>query len=453
MGLVVKARHLGLDEEVAIKLLRDDVTIDDETIQRFLREAQAAVRLKSEHVCRITDVGRLENGKPYMIMEYLQGHDIGQMVDQQGGLHPHLAVDLLIQACDAIAEAHSLGIIHRDIKPSNLFVTFRPDGSAILKVLDFGISKSANQDLSLTQTQSMLGTPAYMSPEQMRSARKVDNRTDIWSLGSVLYEAVEGHLPFFAESFSEMCVKVAVDNPETMVRMPPELQPIVLKCLAKNPDHRYASVAELAVDLAKYARDPQSARTLVDRMLRLHHRSTGGSGIGIQPYASTSMASAPVAASPHLTVDEPPRKNSRAWIAIPVVIFLAIGGIVVGALLTGGSNEQQAADGSGSSSAPLIVPTAASGSGSGSGSDSVAASGSDSDSGSGSGSDAVAGSGSAMPPTNAAGTRRPPVVIGNKGTTASTNVTTPPPSKDAGSAAGSASKTPCDPFGNRVNCK
>ena len=275
MGLVVKAWHLGLEEDVAIKLLRDDIAIADETVARFIREAQAAVKLKSEHVARITDVGTLDDGKPYMVMELLEGQDIGQLLTERGRLLPSLAIDLVIQACEALAEAHSLGIVHRDIKPTNLFLTSRPDGSLLLKVLDFGISKSpSGAELSLTQTWSLLGSPAYMSPEQMRSARHVDGRTDIWSLGTVLYEAVEGHLPFQAESFSEMCVMVAVDPPAPMTLASPALAAIITRCLAKDPGQRYANVAELGRDLARLAREPDKAQILVDRMYRMLGRGT-----------------------------------------------------------------------------------------------------------------------------------------------------------------------------------
>jgi eukaryotic-like serine/threonine-protein kinase len=273
MGLVIKAWHLGLDEEVAIKMLRDDVAIADETITRFIREAQAAAKLKSEHIARIIDVGRFGDGKPYLVMEFLEGQDVGQLIAEHGRLQPSLAIDLVIQACEALAEAHSLGIVHRDIKPTNLFLTSRPDGSVLLKILDFGISKSpSGAELSLTQTWSLLGSPAYMSPEQMRSARHVDARTDIWSLGAVLYEAIEGRRPFQAESFSEMCVMVAVDPPAPMTATPRELVSIIERCLAKSPAERYASVADLACDLACLAREPDKAQVLVDRMYRMLRR-------------------------------------------------------------------------------------------------------------------------------------------------------------------------------------
>ena len=269
MGIVYRANHLALQEEVALKVLRRDVSLDEETVMRFTREAQAAVKLKSEHVARIKDVGAFEDGLPYIVMEFLHGADLGAMVDTHGAMATPVAVDLVLQACDAIVEAHSLGIVHRDVKPTNLFVSFRPDQSAIVKVLDFGISKSANgSDMSLTQTQSMLGTPAYMSPEQMRSARAVDIRTDIWSLGTVLYELVEARRPFEAESFSEMCVKVAVDPPEPM-RLAPELAVVLGRCLEKQPADRYPHVAELMRDLAPFAGNPEAANHYVRRAYRM----------------------------------------------------------------------------------------------------------------------------------------------------------------------------------------
>ncbi len=278
MGVVVKCIHLDLNKPVAIKMLRQDVLSDRDATERFTREARAASRLKSEHVAEVVDVGVFPStGVPYMIMEFLDGHDLGQLVDERGPLQPPLAAMLMLQAAEALAEAHSRDIVHRDVKPSNLFVCWRPDGSAMVKVLDFGISKSPiGVDMKLTQTQSLLGTPAYMSPEQMRSARLVDARTDIWSLGTVFYELLEGRRPFEADSFSEMCVKVAMDPPDPMVNAPPELQAIIMRCLAKNADQRYANMAELGRDLLPHALDVHQASHLVERMQRLVTRKSGG---------------------------------------------------------------------------------------------------------------------------------------------------------------------------------
>jgi serine/threonine-protein kinase len=306
MGVVAECVHLALNERVAIKMLRQDVLGDQDAVSRFIREAQAAVKLKSEYVARVSDVGTSDNGTPYMVMEYLEGHDLGELLKQRGVLPVQWAVELMLQTAEALCEAHSLGIVHRDIKPTNLFVTWRPDGTALIKVLDFGISKSPmGTDLHLTQTQSLLGTPAYMSPEQMRSARLVDHRTDIWSLGTVFYESLEGHRPFEADSFSEMCVKVAVDPPTQMQNTPPALQQIILRCLAKAHEQRYANMAEFARDLVPFAADPHNAQTLVERMHRMLKRASfdwegNSTGVGRQalPGSIKDVSSGPVRSTP-----------------------------------------------------------------------------------------------------------------------------------------------------------
>jgi hypothetical protein len=273
MGVVTKCLHMQLGELVAIKMLRKDVLEDRDAVERFMREAQAAARLRSEYVARVIDVGRFENNVPYMIMEFLDGHDLGALLDERGTLPVPWAAEMVMQTAEALAEAHSIGIVHRDVKPTNLFVTWRPDGSALVKVLDFGIARAPlGNDLKLTQTQSLLGTPAYMSPEQMRSARLVDARSDIWSLGTVMYELIEGRRPFEAESFSEMCVKVAVDAPAPMVNAPPALQEVVMRCLAKSPEQRYANMAEFGHALCPFMRDPKTASILVERMHRMIER-------------------------------------------------------------------------------------------------------------------------------------------------------------------------------------
>src|ERR1019366_641727 len=171
MGIVVAARHEQLDQMVAIKFVRDDALDNDEAVQRFLREARAAVKLKSEHVARVLDVGKLESGAPYMVMEYLEGSDLGKVLAEQGAVDASVAADWILQACEAVAEAHAMGIVHRDLKPENLFLTNTVGGAQRIKVLDFGVSKAmggASGELSnLTRTRAMLGSPLYMAPEQM----------------------------------------------------------------------------------------------------------------------------------------------------------------------------------------------------------------------------------------------------------------------------------------------
>jgi len=268
MGLVVYAMHLQLHQPVAVKFLRADVLGNEEVVQRFLREAQTAVRLKSEHVARVIDVGSLETGAPYMVLEYLEGDDLSSFPRWQ--LAVGEIIDLVLQACEALAEAHALGITHRDIKPANLFITRRDDGTPLLKVLDFGISKITTAGSQLTATQAVMGTPAYMSPEQMRSARDVDHRCDIWSLGVVLYELLQGTSPFGGDTFASLVLQIVNDPlPKLTVRLPGDLEDIVYRCLEKDPTKRFQSIGELARALAPYAQSEAQATISVQRTRRV----------------------------------------------------------------------------------------------------------------------------------------------------------------------------------------
>jgi eukaryotic-like serine/threonine-protein kinase len=259
MGVVVAAKHLQLDQMVALKFLRHDAMRDPKIVSRFEQEARAAARLKSAHVARILDVGLLETGSPYIVMECLEGQDLSAVLRERGALEVSRACDFVIQACDAIAEAHGLGIVHRDLKPGNLFLAETSHGEQIVKVLDFGISKShgSADDLNMTCTQDVMGSPRYMSPEQMRSAKNVDGRTDIWSLGVILYQLVAGQVPFQAETLSALCFKVAMDPvpplPAVAVAIPPELDRVIRRALEKDPARRYSSAGELAYALAPFA--------------------------------------------------------------------------------------------------------------------------------------------------------------------------------------------------------
>ena len=258
MGVVVAATHLQLDERVALKFLLPDALTNPEAVERFAREARAAVKIKSEHVARVSDVGTLESGSPYMVMEYLHGEDLAAWVRRHGAMAVPEAIEFLLQACEAIAEAHALGIVHRDLKPANLFVTRRVDGSPCIKVLDFGISKltipGAAPEFGMTKTHTIMGSPLYMSPEQMSSTRSVDMRTDIWALGVILYETLTGRVPFEAETMPQLCGMILQDPPRPIHELRPDLpqalQHVVLHCLEKNRDHRFRNVAELAHALA-----------------------------------------------------------------------------------------------------------------------------------------------------------------------------------------------------------
>jgi serine/threonine-protein kinase len=274
MGVVLAATHLDLLETRALKFLSEAALEDAESVERFLREARAASRLKSEHVARVYDVGRLPTGIPFMVMEYLEGADLGAMLKSSGRLSIPVAVSYLLQAIEGLAEAHAMGIVHRDLKPANLFLTFRPDGTDCVKVLDFGISKikSGNaEDIDVTKTHAVLGSPHYMSPEQMESSRDVDVRSDVWSLGILLYQLVTGELPFKGRTMTEVVAVVFSKPPipptKLVPEMPVELEKVILRCLQHDMNARPQNVGELAKELAPFA--PPGHEQVVERIVRL----------------------------------------------------------------------------------------------------------------------------------------------------------------------------------------
>jgi serine/threonine-protein kinase len=269
MGVVLAARHLELGELVAIKLIGNDVQRDKIQLERFRREARAMMRIKSEHVVRTYDIGRLEDDTPFMVMEYLEGQDLTRRLQQTGPLTLHHAVDLMMEACDALAHAHCLGIVHRDLKPSNLFLVKRPDGREHLKVIDFGIAKQSNlghtgSSLSLTRTKQIVGSPQYMAPEQMSSAKSVDARADIWSLGVTLFELLTGHVPFVGKTMVSLYKDISTSEPPAIRRYRPELplavESAVCRCMQKDRERRFNSVAELGAALRPFA-SPQCTVT------------------------------------------------------------------------------------------------------------------------------------------------------------------------------------------------
>ncbi|WP_437308502.1 protein kinase domain-containing protein [Sorangium sp. So ce388] len=274
MGMVVAASHLFLPQRVAIKLLLSDES--PALVQRFLREARAAARLKGEHVVRVLDVGELESGVPYIVMEFLEGEDLSDVIRARGQLDVAEAADYVLQACVAMAEAHAAGIVHRDLKPANLFLTTAPGGAKLIKVLDFGISKEMPSGgegggASLTQTREVLGSPIYMPPEQMRSSRSVDARSDIWALGAILYRALVGRPPFEAPALAELVLQVASAEPvpPSALRsdLPLELEGVILHCLQKDPARRPQTVADLALALAPFA--PAGGQERAERAARI----------------------------------------------------------------------------------------------------------------------------------------------------------------------------------------
>ncbi len=343
MGKVFLATHVHLAERVAIKVLHREMTTRVDLVDRFLREARASVRLKTEHVVRILDADRSPDGLPYIVMEYLDGRDLLAMFRQRGPLPVGEVVDYVLQTCEAMAEAHGQALVHRDIKPANLFVTQRSDGSTLVKVLDFGISKTLDRDLQLTSSQAMLGTPAYMSPEQLRASRDVDTRTDLWSLGVVMFELLAGSQPFDAPSFGELVIQVVTQPaPPLTADVPRGIASAIARCLQRDPAARFQSVGELASAIAPFAADRAAGASAAQRVatiLRNRVQSQPALPIAQLAHASADGATTEMtsngavhAISSMSTVA--PRSSRRGWIAAGIAVT-AIAVIAVVALTTG----------------------------------------------------------------------------------------------------------------------
>ncbi|MEZ4223415.1 MAG: serine/threonine-protein kinase [Polyangiaceae bacterium] len=349
MGVVVAAHHLQLDEKVALKFLVPAALSNPQAVARFEREARAAVKIKSEHVARVIDVGKLDSGAPYMVMEFLEGGDLSDWLEQRGALPIEQAVEFVLQACEAIAEAHGLGIVHRDLKPANLFCIRRPDGLLSVKVLDFGISKltslgGSGPEMGLTTSQAVMGSPFYMSPEQMASAKDVDARTDIWALGAILFELLTKRPPFEAEALPELVLKIVQHETPWLRALRPDipegLEAAVRRCLEKDRARRFPNVAELAHALAPFA--PKRARSSVERVSRVIQASgLSSSVLALPPSTENSPASAGASTADPTTLSlgetgglgrtsgGPVKRLAPLLALLGILGLLGIGGLVV----------------------------------------------------------------------------------------------------------------------------
>jgi serine/threonine-protein kinase len=338
MGLVVSAWHLGLRQRVAIKLLlAGGGPIEEAALERFQREARAAAGIRSEHVCRVLDVGMMPSGVPYLVLEYLEGCDLADELSRRSRLPPAEAIGYVLEACEALAEAHAAGIIHRDLKPANLFLARRPNGSRCLKLLDFGVSKSlaesSIESFSLTKTSSIIGSPIYMSPEQLNSAKDVDVRTDIWALGALTYELLAGRPPFFGETIPQLVSQVLHAEPmrfaELGITVPGGLEAVLRRALMKPREMRYGSVGEFAQAIGPYA-PPDSIS--ISRILRIRPPGEGRDPLP-ETVSDSPPRKTPVSGRPPLAPSSVPdtlavakqRRSWRwAWAALALIAFAGV---------------------------------------------------------------------------------------------------------------------------------
>lgn len=347
MGVVYLAIDLELERHVAIKILLEEHAQDQGSVLRFLREAKASVKIKSEHVAHVYETGKLPSGVPYIVMEHLQGRDLAERLDSVGPLSVGEIAGFILETCEALAEAHAAGIVHRDLKPANLFLARRPDGTDVLKILDFGISKITTSSV-LTRSQTLVGSPYYMSPEQLESAQDVDVRADIWALGVIMYELCCGKRPFEGTSLAALCVTVLNAKPQPLSELlpgvAPEFEAVVSKCLQKDRDRRFQNVGELARALASLR--PDSSASSADRVAKVLENARTVPDTPRRESDPLHERSASWAQTNRETTGQQ-RKGRRFVIA--TVVLLAAGGLGVG---LGQLAKEQPPDGTAFGKAP-----------------------------------------------------------------------------------------------------
>ena len=339
MGAVYEGENTLIARRVAIKVLHGASKENEQAMARFEREAQAAGRIGSDHILEVLDLGTLEDGSRYMVMEYLDGEPLAGRIEKLGRMTPAQIATLMAQALRGLQSAHDAGIIHRDLKPDNIYIlkekAGRPD---FVKIIDFGISKFSllGSDMNMTRTGAVMGTPYYMSPEQAKGSNQVDPRSDVYAIGVIMYEALTGKVPFDGDTFNELMFKIVLSEPPSLTDVVPEIDPnfaaIVNKAMARELGERYSSAEELRNVLEAYVEGRPVPGPAI---------AGAGAPAPAQPGAAQAHSSVQTGESWAATNDEMavPKKSAVPAVAVLAGVLLLGGGAFGAYALLGGSSE------------------------------------------------------------------------------------------------------------------
>jgi serine/threonine-protein kinase len=328
MGTVFEAEHITIGRAVAVKVLHPNQARKKDAVRRFHQEARAAGAIGHPNICEVYDLGTLDDGSPYLVMERLTGETLADRISAEGGLPFDDVIDILVQVLSGLVAAHEKGIVHRDIKPENVFLTKRVGCPPLCKLLDFGVSKvigslvgGKDEDLELTRTGMVMGTPYYLSPEQARGDRNLDARVDLYACGVILYEALTGRRPFTAANYNALLLQILSTKPKPARDLRPALpagfDAVLDKALARNRDDRYPSAADFQRDLqALRDRHNQSAGPVLAEALRALDATPGTKA----PAAAPRRAAAPPAPRPAHAPPKPPPPPTPSSVEIPIVV-------------------------------------------------------------------------------------------------------------------------------------